>query len=256
MISDEDVKQLFQNAWRTKTKGLDLNKPLPDQFFRGVGPGMWENPHPGGCTRHLMVFDRFNIIPRYCFNCYKVLIEPRTVVELFKLMMVFEKLDLPNDNTRKCMVECREKISGTYKGLIYCRGIEEGNAVHKIVREVVTEEISGKIPVTLKRGCSEYALSYPEYAQTKQGATAMSYKEEWQEYEDIADKQMIIDIDPAAKNYTFNSPTYTSEDAHIMLTWLKYAATIGDKSYLKISWRLQPFPNIKRPSPFHPVEDN
>ena len=255
MISDEDVKLLFQNTWRTKGKNLDLNKPFPHQFYRGIGPQMWENSHPGGCTRHTMVFSRFNIIPRYCFDCYKVLIEPRTVVELFKLMMVFEKLKLPNDNTRKCTVECREQLSGTYKGLIYCRGIEEGEEICKMLQKVVQEEISKMIPVTFKRGCSEFPLAYPEYAHTGQGKAAMEYKEEWQVYEDLAETQLIINTQPSA-NSTFNSPEYTSDDAHVMLTWLKYAATIGDKSYLKICWRLQPFSNLKRTAAFPATEDD
>ena len=108
VISDEDVKCLFQNAWRVHGKHYDFKKPHGTQFFRGVDPLSWENQHPDGCKRHLSVFDEFNIIPKYCFNCYKVLIEPRTVVELFKLMMVIEELDLPGDNTRKCTLETRK----------------------------------------------------------------------------------------------------------------------------------------------------
>ena len=64
------------------------------------------------------MFEQFNVIPKYCFNFYKVLVEPRTVMELFKLMTVIERLDLPNHNTRKCTVENRNEVSNTYKGLI------------------------------------------------------------------------------------------------------------------------------------------
>ena len=42
-----------------------------------------------------------------------------------------------------------------------------------------------------------------------------------------------------------------------MLTGLIYAATIGDESYLKISDKtLEPYPNLKRPFPFIPVDMN
>jgi hypothetical protein len=255
MISDEDVKRLFQNGQAILAKHGDRNKPLYTQFYRGIRAHSWENQHPGSCERHMSVFDMFNIIPKYCFNCYKVLIEPRTVVELFKLMVVFEKLELPNDNTRKCIVECREQVSGTYRGFIYCKGIEEGNEILKMVQKVISEEISKKIPVTLKRGCSEYALAYPEYARIGQGTVAMEYKEEWQECEDLADKKLPVNTQPPVSN-TYNRPAYTLQDAQVMLAWLKYAATIGDLSYLKISnCILQPFQNVKRPSPFHPVEN-
>lgn len=254
MISDEDVKFLFKNTWRTHGKYYDYKKPHYAQFFRGVDSLTWENQHPDGCKRHLSLFDKFNIIPKYCFNCYKVLIEPRTVVELFKLMMVIEKLDLKNDNTRKCMVENRKQVSGTYKGLIYCKSLEEGKEILEITRKVVAEEISKSIPVTLKRGCSEYADSYPEYAQVESDTAAMEYKEEWKEIEDRAENEWVINTQPPMVT-KYEPRTYTTKDALIMFTWLKYAATIGDKSYLKICWCLQPFHNVERPSPFHPVED-
>jgi hypothetical protein len=77
------------------------------------------------------------------------------VVELFKLLMVFEKLDLPNDNTRKCMCESRDFCSGAYKGFVYCRGVDEAKAVADIVRKVISDDISPDVPVTIKRGCSE-----------------------------------------------------------------------------------------------------
>lgn len=248
MISDEDVKRLFQNGKSLLANHFDHNKSLNTQFHRGIGLHVWKDQHPGGCIRHMSVFNKFNIIPKYCFTCYKVLIEPRTVVELFKLMVVLEKLDLPNDNTRKCIVETREQVSGTYKGFIYCRGLEEGEEILKMIQKVISKEISKKIPVTLKRGCSEYPLAYPEYAQ------AMEYKEEWQEYEDLADKNLVVNTQ-LSESDSHNRPAYTLQDAQTMLAWLKYAATIGDLSYLKISGgTLQPFQNVKRPSPFHLVE--
>ncbi|MCK4708647.1 MAG: hypothetical protein KAU21_08525, partial [Gammaproteobacteria bacterium] len=136
MISDEDVKRLFQNGKSLLAKHFDPNAPLHTQFHRGVGLHVWKDQHPGGCARHMSVFNKFNIIPKYCFACYKVLIEPRTVVELFKLMVVLEKIKLPNDNTRKCIVETREQVSGAYKGFIYCRGIEEGEEILKLFQKV------------------------------------------------------------------------------------------------------------------------
>lgn len=256
MISDEEVKSLFQNTWRAYSKHYDYKKPHNAQFFRGIDSLKWENQHPDGCKRHLWVFDQFNVIPKYCFNCYKVQIEPRTVVELFKLMMVIEKLDLPNDNTRKCTVENRQAVSGTYKGLIYCQSLDEGKEVLEIARQVVAEEISKDVPVSLKRGCSEYAVTYPEYAQTGQDKPAMEYRDEWQGDEEQAGKEWaVINTSPPASP-VYEPQTYTPRDALVMFTWLKYAATIGDDSYLKICWRLQPFHNVERPSPFRPAEND
>lgn len=255
MIPDDDVKQLFWDTLNIHRDHLSSEEALPTQFYRGRGPQTWENWHPGGCNRHKSVFDRFNAIPKYCFDCYKVSIEPRTVVELFKLMMVFEKLELPNDNSRKCLAETREQISGAYKGLIVCIGLEEGIEILKLMERVIAEKISNKIKVTLRRGCSEYGIAYPEYARVEQGMTTMDYKESWQEYEDLVDKELVITEPPAG--FTYNRPTYTPQDVRVMFYWIKYAATIGDLSYLKI-WGniLEPFPDLKRPSPYSPVEND
>ena len=251
MIYDKDIKQLFKKGEAILTKSMNKNKILDTQFHRGVGLHTWENQHPGGCERHMSVFNKFNVIPKYCFNCYKVFLEPRTVVELFKLMVVFEQLKLPDDNTRKCIVETREQVSGSYKGFIYCRGLDEGEKILKMVKKVVSKEISRKIPISLKRGCSEYGLAYPEYNQIEQGRAVMKYKEGWQEYEELIDQSLVINTQSSLRN-TYNHPGYNEQDAQIMLAWLKYAATIGDLSYLKISdCTLQPFQNLKRPSPFH-----
>ena len=197
------------------------------------------------------VFDKFNAIPQYCFNCYKVLFEPRTVVELFKLMVLFEKLKLPNDNSRKCMVEAREQVAGSYKGLIYCRGLDEAKKILEIVGKAVSKEVSKKIPSTIKHGCSEFGMAYPEYLKIDKDKSTMKYKKEWQEYEDLVDQELIINNRLTISD-TYNQPGYTEQDAQVMLAWLKYAATIGDLSYLKISdSTLKPFKRLKRPAPFH-----
>ena len=117
VIPDENVRHLFQN--KLAKQGNYGGDPTSLQIFRGISGLLWKDQHPAGCFRHFTVFNKFSVIPKYCFDCCKVLIEPRTVVELFKLLMVFEKLELPNDNTRKCMCESRDFCSGTYKGFIY-----------------------------------------------------------------------------------------------------------------------------------------
>lgn len=113
----------------------------------------------------------------------------------------------------------------------------------------------GGIPVTLKRGCSEYALEYPEYAQTGRDTAAMEYREEWRKFEVLADKAFASTI-PDRVIGAHNSPKYAPLEARIMLVWLRYAATIGDLSYLRISGRpLTPFPGLERP-PFRPLESD
>ena len=254
MITDEDVVQLFRNIPITPIGFTDAQiAGKQRQIFRGIPEALWVDAHPGGCARHQEVFKRFDVIPKYCFDCYKILISPRNVVELFKLLILFERMALPLDNTRKCMVERRGDCSGAYKGFIYCRSIEEGNEVRKIARNMVSEEISPQVPVILKRGCSEYAV-HPGYAQIKPGGVVMQYRKDWQAHEDFFDQNFVlqrsdagVDADMPVVNAE-GLAAYTPWEIFCMQYFLRYAATIGDTSYLAIAgMALPPLLNLKRP---------
>ena len=52
------------------------------------------------CHRHERIFNEHNIIPKFCFGCFKVQIEPRTVVELIKLFLLFDRITLEANNSR------------------------------------------------------------------------------------------------------------------------------------------------------------
>lgn len=224
---------------------------MPHQLFRGMPAHLWKDAHPYGCSRHLTVFTKFNVIPKYCFECYKVVITPRNVMELFKLLIIFEKISLPLDNTRKCMVEERKDCSGTYKGLVYCKSINEGNEVCNIVRMMVSDDISPHVSVTLKRGCSEFEHIFPEFAQIKPASEAMQYRKDWQEYEDYADNKLVFYKEIYADIPYVNTSKlekYTPGEILCIQYWLRYAATIGDISYLAITGiGLLPIPYLNRP---------
>jgi len=165
MISDETVKNLFEECLGNLPPELLEDKQSVTQFFRGVTSRQWKNnPYPGYCCqRHMKVFNIYKVIPEYCFNCYKILVVPRTVLELFKLMIVFDNIELPENNTRKCMLEVRPKISGTYKGYVYFQSLEDAKEKLPFIKDVIAEHISRDVQVEIKRGCSEYKLAYPGY---------------------------------------------------------------------------------------------
>ena len=136
------------------------------------------------------------------------------------------------------MVEIRPKISGAYKGYIYCQSHDEGKEILRKVRKVVSERISKDVQVKLKRGCSEYALSYPEFAQNDEnGNPVMAYKSGWGEHENYTDKNLVKHIYPPVLD-SYNHSGLTLCDTLIMRNWLAYAATIGDLSYMEISGTL------------------
>lgn len=259
MISDQDVVYLFSKASSIQ---LDLTDPGTTsgkgQILRGIPRALRGNTHPRGCVHHHNIFNKFKVIPKECFDCYKVCITPRNVMELFKLLMIFEKIALPLDNLRKCIVEGRSNCSGTYKGLVYCVGIEEGNEACKIVRKAVSKDISPQASVTLKRGCSEFEHVYPEFARVEQGRVFMQYRKDWQDYEDLYDKDIAFPP-PLGGNPHVRAVNakgrilYTQSDIYSMQLWLSYAATIGDMSYLAIAGKtMPPIPDLNRP-PFNNI---
>jgi len=259
MIADQDVITIYRQVPEIHLGLTDAEiEFLPHQIFRGIPMQLWKDIHPSACYRYLSIFTNFRIIPKYCFDCYKILVSPRNVVELFKLLMVFEKIALPLDNTRKCSVEERKECSGTYKGLVYCRGLDEGNKILRIIRKVVSEDISPEVSVTLKRGCSEFEHAYPEFARIEpnyaimQHRNDMQYRNEWQILEDSFDKNLasvhqeipFVNADIAK----FEAGVYTDNEILCMQFWLRYAATIGDMSYLAITgMTMPPISYIKRP---------
>ncbi len=227
LITDATVKTLYQENREILGKnglyGLKCNIQLV-QPWRGIDIYL-------NCRRHTIVFETYNIIPEFCFNCYKIYVEPRTVMELIKLFLVFDQIRLPTDPLRKCLVEIRPEIAGTYKGMIYCQDREEAKEALRIVRTAIAERISPEIPVNLKRGCSEHAEIFPDFARIDDEDTPQTvYKEEWRKFEEEVDKQLIGQLDPPRVR-TENHTGLTLKDALCMRNWLTYAENIGDTSY-------------------------
>ncbi|MDX8385494.1 MAG: hypothetical protein R8M11_03140 [Gallionella sp.] len=259
MITDQEVISFFKNL---ASIPLDLTDAQIKKKNKQLSSRRGNGTFPADCSRHLQVFNNFNVIPEYCFDCYKVLISPRNVLELLKLMMVFDfdQYGLTIQNRRKCMVEERKDSSGAYKGFVYCKSVQEGNKVYKIIRDVVSEHISPHVDVSFKRGCSEYARSYPKFPRTKSGRkpnqAVMLHKKSWKDQEVLFDKHYSITeraIPPCPQDEIDficgdGITSYTGVHVFCIQYWLRYAASIGDKSYLNLTGaELSPIPNLNRP---------
>ena len=228
-ISDSDIKSFFKtcNDILTKNKNIDSLKSIETQIYR-------RNTTNLNCDRHFEVFNTFNVIPKFCFGCFKVLIEPNNVVDLIKLYFVFDNLNLKNDNTRKCMIELRSNISGSYKGYIYCSSLNEANQIRDQVDETLKKKIEKSTLISVKRGCSEFGISYPEYKKINDSNNKlMKYNDEWKE------KEKLIDNNRSKKNILVKKKQKSLHginvsDILIMRNWLGYAKKIGDLSYKNI----------------------
>jgi hypothetical protein len=103
---------------------------------------------------HQVYFQCLRSVHSQCLNCYKVVVKPQTVKQLFALHELMIDLNLPS----KCGIELRDYVKSLYGGYFYCRGPEEGQKRYNGVRGLVSRHVSPEVVVTLKRGCTELEI--------------------------------------------------------------------------------------------------
>ena len=227
-IKLEYIKNLLEisdNIIKTYEKGFNFNET---QIYR-------KNSINLNCKRHFKVFNEFNIIPKYCFACYKIQIILRNVVDLIRLFFVFDNLSLEKNNIRKCIIETRVNISGNYKGYIYCDGIDEAQKIFDKISEITNKNKFEKIKIIIKHGCSEFYESYPDFEKINVNKNQqMEYEKNWK------DKELMIDNKTPIRNELDKKKIHKSlkginlSDILIIKNWICYANLIGDFSYKDI----------------------
>ena len=235
-ISDNEVTAFFQKCNDIVTKNIDYLSTNEVQIYR-------KNTYKFNCERHLEIFDTYNAIPENCFSCYKVQIVLKTVMELFKLYFVFDNLNLKNNNTRKCMIELRPDILSAYKGYVYCRSLDEANNIKDQLEKILEKTIVNNFIIKVKRGCTEFGMSYPEYKDPEKN---MKYNEKWRSKEKIVDEKLNKRDISAKIVLTKNIMGTTIRDILIMRNWLGYAKKVGDYSYKKIFENTTISPTIEK----------
>ena len=222
-ITDEEIINYYYKIHQILKENLYNDNFDSEQIFR-------RNNVDLNCDRHFEVFNTYNAIPKFCFGCYKIQINPKNIIELFKLYIVFDSLKLEKNNIRKCTIELRPSTKGAYKGLIYCSGLNEANKIYNKILPIVQTSISEDLHILIKRGCTEFSVLYPKFETTDQ---SMNYNESWKEKEEAIDK----------KNKNIKSTKIlertilgiTISDALIMKNWLIYAKKINDEQYKKFN---------------------
>ena len=103
------------------------------------------------------------MIPRYCFNCFKVQVQTINIAELIKLYFYFNRLNLKNNNIRKCTIELRNKISGNYKGYIFSNSINDAEQILNLVTKDLINNKKNYKKIEIKHGCTEYYDKFPKW---------------------------------------------------------------------------------------------
>ena len=177
------------------------------------------------CKRHMAIFTKKEIIPKFCFGCYKVQVEVKTVLDLIRLAALFYEIEFESDLLRKCLIEVRPNISGSYKGLIYCRGIDQANSVKKQL-DALIKDINKNLIAKIKKGCSEFPLTFPQYGEVGAGEEdRMQYPREWQALETEFDKEYHITPKICVRT---SLKEFCLSDYLIIQKWIDYSKGIGD----------------------------
>ena len=224
LIEDYKIINFFTKSLAIVNKYLK-NISIPNtQIFR-------QNSDNLNCERHFKVFNTYKVIPKFCFECFKITIELENVLDLFKLYFVFDNLYLGLKNTRKVMVEYRKDISGSYKGLIYCKKSTELDLIKEKLNKILCKNIGTNFSISTKRGCSEFGIKYPSYKKVSLNKDEMmKYKNNWQDKEKIIDSKIYNENSEKGLVYpSLSGPKL--QDILVMKNWLNYAKKINDNSF-------------------------
>ena len=180
------------------------------------------------CRRHTEIFNSRNIIPEFCFGCFKVQVEVDNLFSLIRLARQFYDLELEEDITRKTIIEMRPDISGFYKGLLYCRGLDQAREVKELIDIKLKNIFANKITSHIKRGCSEFPLKFPNYGKIKDNRiTAMDYPAKWKVVEEQFDHSSPL---KPKENITPSISGFCLSDFYIIQKWIDYAKGLDDPS--------------------------
>ena len=169
------------------------------------------------CGPYHTMFKAFGFIPTPCLSCWKVVVKPRTIVELFKLY----NLQVDLNRQCKCGIEqWRPYVNPLYGGYFYNESKEEGFERYHEVRQSVDEQISPDVPVVLKRFCTEFELRFGDskgYQQPKMAKKWEAMMDKWYvRYPSCKEQSPLIVID-------------------IMERWIHFAMRYGDPTVKEIN---------------------
>lgn len=189
----------------------------------------WDTPwhhvkHTHGLDCHLwhqvmfdIIFTRMNQpkwIPSNCHNCWKVVVRPQSLKQLFALLALQQRLGHPS----KCGIEVRETVHGLYGGYFYNKSFDAGLNCFEMVREEVNKDegLGKDVPVIFKRACTEYEM--------RAGPSDL-----WEVSEAQAHAENVIDSVFTHDIIMRNQPDWALTKVHTK--WIQFAFMNADPTY-------------------------
>lgn len=178
---------------------------------------------------HTIMFNFFDLVPKFCkFNCWKVVVKPRTFAEAWQFYNLLSASATINgdlcDLQGKCGIDSRFYTNSPWGGFVYCTTKEEALEKYLIVQQMINSYIpdGGNIPIIVKRSCTEFERKY--------GATDGEF---WSHItpEEHEMEARLRDIfvghwSPSVQPDWLKNKT--------IYKWAKWANTIGDKSHIEV----------------------
>ena len=177
------------------------------------------------CPR-LPVHQRF--VPSKCQNCWKVVVRPKTLVQLFALRDLQKAMDRPS----KCGIERRDSVFGLYGGYFYNVGLPEGKECFNLVRDAVSSDkfLGPDVQVFLKRACTEYELEHGD-------------SDKWQITEEQLHIEALIERWVVVDDTEVRQPEKMIH--HVWKKWIEFAYACGDETYAQFTGGKPLYPPYK-----------
>lgn len=205
-LIDNGSFKLGQDNTIIVTKEIGVQSPWK---FQSVLPGRKCN------LWHDIYFNKYGHQAKGCFNCWKVVVKPKTLKELMQMASLQKKLGLPS----KCGIDRREFTDCLYSGYWYCPlegGLDEARKLYKTVKKEVRKQVHG-MDIFLKRGCTEMEL--------RRGP---SDKWEWTEGNEMFEALLDSVYREEIKGGPEQIPIL---EVHIFTEWIRWAFMNGDETW-------------------------
>jgi len=150
--------------------------------------------------------------PSGCQSCWKTVVRPRTLRELFKMKDIQAQLDVHS----KCGIHLSKDMFGLYQAVFYKRSLEEALEQYSEIRKIVDEKIGEDCSVIVKRGCTKMEKIFPN---TKEWEVSPRQ----QNIENALDTLIEFENTLTPQNKLINDAT--------MQMWIEEAYKIGDETY-------------------------
>ena len=161
-------------------------------------------------------FQQLKHIPSHCRSCWKIVVRPKTLEQLFDLYELQKVMGVPC----KCGLEIRETVHGNYGGYFYTRSKKAGLERYKQVRALVDEHLGEDVDVLLKRYCTEFEIGPGSFGDSSKTEGVTLEEKEMEEY-----------IEAHMPRVGSNNPQSKHIVANVLRRWIEHAYTIGDETY-------------------------